>query len=103
VYDIGDNARLLALADLAMADAGITAWDKFHIVFWRPMTAIREGGDYGIPETAGDPNWQPFINTPNYFGVHLGRKRHRRTSSYACPLLWNTPHDVLSRHNEPGS
>ena len=67
VPDIGDSARLFALADLAMGDAGITAWDsKFHFVFWRPLTAIQEGDNDGNPETAGDPNWQPMINTPNY-------------------------------------
>jgi hypothetical protein len=67
VPDIGDSARLLALADLAMGDAGITAWDsKFHFVFWRPLTAIQNGDNDGNPETAGDPTWQPMINTPNY-------------------------------------
>ncbi len=65
--NIEDSARLLAIANLVMADAGITAWDtKFHYVFWRPVTAIQEGDNDGNPETAGDPNWQPFINTPNY-------------------------------------
>ena len=67
VPDISDSARLFALAELAMGDAGITAWDsKFHFVFWRPLTAIQEGDNDGNPETAGDPNWQPMINTPNY-------------------------------------
>jgi len=67
VPDIGDSARLFALANLAVGDAGITAWDsKFHFVFWRPLTAIQNGDDDGNPETAGDPNWQPMINTPNY-------------------------------------
>lgn len=64
---LDDSARLLALANLAMADAGITAWDsKFHYVFWRPVTAIPEGENDGNPETTADPDWQPFINTPNY-------------------------------------
>jgi len=50
-----------------MADAGITAWDtKFHYVFWRPVTAVQEADNDGNPDTVGDPNWQPFINTPNY-------------------------------------
>ncbi len=67
LLSIDDSARLFALADLAMGDAGITAWDsKFHFVFWRPVTAIQEGEHDGNPETAGDPNWQPMINTPNY-------------------------------------
>ena len=67
VNNIDDNARLLALASLAMADAAITAWDsKKHYVFWRPVTAIQEGENDGNPATAGDPSWQPFLNTPPY-------------------------------------
>jgi hypothetical protein len=64
---IGDNARLLALGTLAMADSFITAWDsKSHYVYWRPITAINAGENDGNPKTQGDPNWQPFLNTPNY-------------------------------------
>ena len=64
---IDDNARLLALANLAMADAAITAWDsKKHYVFWRPVTAIQEGENDGNPATVGDDSWQPFLNTPPY-------------------------------------
>jgi hypothetical protein len=64
---IGKSARLFALADLAMADAGITAWNtKRHYVSWRPITAIQEGDTDGNPGTDRDPIWQPLINTPNY-------------------------------------
>ena len=67
VTKIGDSARLFALANLATADAVITAWDsKYHYVFWRPVTAIQEGANDGNARTAGDPTWQPLINTPNY-------------------------------------
>ena len=65
--NIGDNARLLALGTLAIADAVITAWDsKIHFVFWRPITAIQEGDNDGNPPTVGDPTWQPLLNTPHY-------------------------------------
>jgi hypothetical protein len=65
--NIGDNARLLALGTLAIADSFITSWDsKRHYPYWRPITAIREGENDGNPQTQGDPNWQPFLNTPNY-------------------------------------
>ena len=65
--NIGDNARLLALGTLAMADALITSWEsKSHYVFWRPITAIREGDNDGNSQTAGDATWEPMINTPNY-------------------------------------
>ena len=67
ITDIAESARLFALANLAMADAGITAWDsKRHFVFWRPVTAIQEGGNDGNPKTDGDVDWHPFINTPPY-------------------------------------
>jgi hypothetical protein len=67
VHRIGDTARLFALANMATADALITSWDsKLHYVFWRPITAIREGANDGNPFTVADTNWQPLVNTPNY-------------------------------------
>ena len=67
VPDIGDNARLQALANMAMTDAAITAWDcKVTFRLWRPLTAIREGENDGNKHTAGDTAWEPMINTPNY-------------------------------------
>ena len=67
INKIGDSARLFALANLAVADAVITAWDsKRFYFFWRPLTAIREGASDGNPNTAADPDWQSLINNPNY-------------------------------------
>jgi hypothetical protein len=67
VTTLGDSARLLALANLATADALIACWDsKYHFSFWRPVTAIREGDADGNAKTLGDPAWHPLINTPNY-------------------------------------
>jgi hypothetical protein len=67
VNNIGDSARLLVLANLAMADALITVWDsKKYYVLWRPVTAVQEGENDGNAATAGDPSWQPFLNTPPY-------------------------------------
>jgi hypothetical protein len=64
---IGDSARLFALSGLATADAVITAWNtKRYWNFWRPITAIREGDNDGNSQTAGDPNWLPFLPTPPY-------------------------------------
>jgi hypothetical protein len=65
--DLGETARLFALANIAIADAVITAWDsKLYFSFWRPITAIREGDNDGNPNTAGDLAWQSLINSPNY-------------------------------------
>ena len=64
---IGDRARLFALANLAAADALITAWDsKRYFNFWRPQTAIQEGDLDGNPNTAGDLTWQSLIANPPY-------------------------------------
>ena len=55
------------MANLAVADAVITAWDsKRFYFFWRPLTAIREGDSDSNPNTAADPDWQSLINNPNY-------------------------------------
>jgi Vanadium chloroperoxidase N-terminal domain/PAP2 superfamily len=40
---VAKNARLFALVNVAMADAGILAWDQKYIhEFWRPVVGIRE-------------------------------------------------------------
>jgi len=54
-------ARLLALVNVAMADAGLACWDtKYREAFWRPITGIRQGDDDGNPNTVGDPNFVPL-------------------------------------------
>jgi hypothetical protein len=67
VPNMGNRARLLALVNMSIADALITSWDsKLHYNLWRPLNAIREGEFDGNPNTAGDPDWQPLVNTPPY-------------------------------------
>jgi len=65
--DIGDSARLFALAHIAGTDALISAWNnKRYYNFWRPSTAIANGDDDGNPKTEGDPTWLPLIDDPPY-------------------------------------
>ena len=60
-----ENARLFALTNLAMADAGIACWNaKFINGTWRPITGIQLGNSDGNPDTVGDPNWTP-LGAPN--------------------------------------
>jgi hypothetical protein len=64
-----DLARLLALANTAMADSGMTIWEsKYYYDFWRPIGGIRES-DLGIgptglgdgnSSTTGDPMFTPM-------------------------------------------
>jgi hypothetical protein len=49
--------RLLALINVAMADAGMAVWDsKYFYEFWRPVTGIREADPGTGPTGAGDGN-----------------------------------------------
>lgn len=47
-----DFARVLALTNVAMADAGVFAWkEKWDFEFWRPLSGVRNDGrdDHGDP------------------------------------------------------
>lgn len=71
---VAQNAKLFALVNVAMADAGILAWDqKYKHDFWRPVVGIREhdtsmgpgmsSADDEISEQS-DPWWLP-LGAPN--------------------------------------
>jgi hypothetical protein len=62
-----ENARRLALMNIALADATIAVWNaKNTYNFWRPVTAIR---------ATSDPTWTPLLVTPafqEYPSAHAG-------------------------------
>ena len=67
--DFFELTRLLALVNVAMADAGIAIWEsKYHYQLWRPVTGIREadqgtgptGRGDGNAATMGDPAFLPL-------------------------------------------
>jgi hypothetical protein len=67
--NFAQQARLLAIANAAMADVAIAIWEsKFYYEFWRPVTGIREadpgtgptGTGDGNPDTIGDVNFMPM-------------------------------------------
>lgn len=65
--DTLDASRLLALTSLAVADAGIAAWDtKYEYELWRPIDAIRNADQDGNDGTTLDALWTPLIATPNH-------------------------------------
>jgi hypothetical protein len=67
VPNTGNRARLLALANLAAADALLSSWDsKIFFNIWRPQTAIQNGELDGNPGTAGDVAWVSLIANPPY-------------------------------------
>ncbi len=97
VEDIGDSARLFALADMAMADAIITSWNsKNYYVFWRPITAIREGDNDGNPRTAGDPDWLSLINAPPYPDHTSGANNISAAALRALALFFGSDRKTFS-------
>jgi hypothetical protein len=63
--DARDSARVLALMNLAMADAYIAGFRIRYVYdLWRPVTAIREGDNDGNDATVGDLTWDSHQNTP---------------------------------------
>jgi hypothetical protein len=70
--DVVELARLLALVNVAMADAGIASWEsKFYYQVGRPITVIREAGT-DDPKTTGDAEFMPLgapasnLSGPNF-------------------------------------
>src|ERR1700719_816219 len=54
-----ENAHLSALMNVSMADAAFACWDgKYRYVFWRPITAIRQG----LTPADADPGWIPWLD-----------------------------------------
>jgi hypothetical protein len=79
------EARLFALLDIALADAGISCWEtKDFYDFWRPVTAIRAGDSDGNPLTVGDPSWTPLWATPAFSSYTSG---HATFSAAAAAVL----------------
>ena len=71
---LGENARALALLNMALSDALVTVFEtKYRKPFWRPETAIPVGNTDGNRDTPADPNFAPFVPTPchpSYASAH---------------------------------
>ena len=84
---LAENARMLALLDISMADALIASWDaKFAYNYVRPVTAINNGDSDPNPDTAGDAAWLPLLTTPGHPSY---MSAHSSISSAAATALGN--------------
>ena len=82
---LAENARLFALLNIALADAGILCWDcKYKLSFWRPVTGIREADRASNPDTAPDREWTPLLTTPPFPSYVSG---HSSFSGAAATVL----------------
>jgi|GEM_PF-438117 len=118
--NLWQNARLFALLNIAMADAGIASWDcKYAYNFWRPITAIRDALNDDNPLT--DPNevWEPFIMTPAFpeyvsahstfsaaaaqvLGSFFGHHSSFSIESYTTPTTTRFYHSFVQAAEEAG-
>lgn len=84
-HSLLESARVLALLNLAMADAAIACWEaKYHYVFWRPVTAIPLADTDGNPDTIADASWMPLFATPAHPEYPSG---HSAVSGAAAVVL----------------
>ncbi|MHB1422072.1 MAG: vanadium-dependent haloperoxidase [Gemmataceae bacterium] len=86
-----DNARLFALLNLSLADAGIVCWEgKFGYGYWRPITAIHEAEIDGNPDTAADRTWQPLLETPPFPSYASGHSTFSGAAATALARFFGT-------------
>ncbi len=84
---LNDNARLFAVLNVALADAGVCCWDcKYRFDLYRPVTAIREMSPRVNARLAADPNWTPLIPTPPFPAYTSG---HSTFSAAGATVLAN--------------
>jgi hypothetical protein len=82
---LAENARMLALVNIAMADAVIACWDaKYEYNYVRPITAIRNAANDGNPDTAADAGWSSLLTTPAHPSYISG---HSSVSAAAATAL----------------
>jgi hypothetical protein len=82
---MADNARLFALLNFALADAGVVCWEaKYRYRLWRPVTAIRAADRIGDPKLRPDPAWLSLLTTPPFPSFPSG---HSTFSGAAAGVL----------------
>ncbi len=92
--DLASSAHFQAAAFAAFADGLIACWDaKFHFNFWRPVTAIQNGGTDDTDLTEPDPTWQPLATTPNFPEYPSGHACATAAVSYTIEDYF--PHEVF--------
>ena len=74
------NARLFALVNYTMADAGIAGWEsKYFYKFWRPIVAIRQA----TSPAERDPSWEPLGSPSDGVGIDFTPNFSAYTSGHA--------------------
>lgn len=102
---LSENARALALLNMAMSDAAVATFDtKYHYNFWRPETAIRIGDTDANPRTDPDPSFTPYIATPCFPGYPSAHATLSNAAREVLERIYGGRPDSLnlSNPNVPG-
>jgi hypothetical protein len=93
-----DNARMLALYQMAMDDAvQAMAVAKLRYDFWRPVTAIRNADKDGNDATKRDAAWTPLLPTPNFQEYPCGHCTAVAVQAEVLKLVGGLPADTPVR------
>lgn len=86
-----EETRVLALASVAMADAGVAAWDTKY-TYWnpRPENAIRDSG--------ADPDFKPLVPTPFFPAYTSGHATYSAAAAEVLSYLF--PEDAEEWHQK---
>jgi len=99
------DSRFVAAFQVITTDAQIAIYNaKYKYVFWRPVTAIRDGS----PGVSADPTWTPLFTTPSYpeypsgHGGYAGAAQQVLTAfvgpNAPAPISVTSPTDPGSTH-----
>jgi membrane-associated phospholipid phosphatase len=98
---LAENARLFALLNVSLADAGILCWViKFTHGFWRPVTAITQADEDGNPDTDPDPDWLPLLETPPFPAYTSGHSTFSGAAAAVLAHCFGTDHVAFEATSE---
>jgi len=104
-HSLAWDTRFVAAFQVVTTDAQIAIYSaKYKYVFWRPVTAIRDGS----PGVSADPTWTPLFTTPSYpeypsgHGGYAGAAQQVLTAfvgpNAPAPISVTSPTDPGSTH-----
>jgi hypothetical protein len=106
-----DDARFLALAEMALNDSYVAMMDgKYHYGLWRPITAIHHADTDGNDATAADPAWRNLDDTPNHpeypcghclSAAAIGEVIAREFGDAAPPIVLEAEDKLVRRFDTP--
>jgi hypothetical protein len=97
---IVESARLFGMVGISTGDAVIGCWDnKAHWSNWRPITAIREAGNDGNPDTTPQDGWLPLLPTPPYPDVSSGYNCFTAATMYSAANFFGTDKFTFTMHS----